>query len=227
MTRSQDQRSLRLTLAVLLPLAATTALAALLRLPGPQVGELSESSVRHRLAAAGFGFRSLPAVAPWRSEGIALSTLRSYRLQPGLELRLQRVQIWRRADFQLAYMTRPWTEARRDLALGAPRRVVRGPTGFHAIAGHGSTAVRQTCLLAAASGAANGVTAAQLGALADRRASGPAAVVARLVGLEPNRAWRCLMVSLHSDRQLQPGPRQSGPRVDGLWARLMPALTGL
>jgi hypothetical protein len=232
MTRSQDQRSLRLTLAVLLPLAATSALAALLRLPGPQVGDLSESTVRHRLAEAGFSVRTLPSVAPWRSDGIALSTLRSYQLQPGLELRLQRVKIWRRADFQLAYMTRPWTEARRDLALGGPRRVVRGPAGFHAIAGRGTAAVRQTCLLAGPGRAASGVTAAQLGALADQRASGPAALAARLVGLEPNRSWQCLLVSLHSDRQLQPGPRQPGsrqpgPRVDGLWARLMPALTEL
>jgi hypothetical protein len=222
MTRSQAQRPLRFTLAVVLPLAAVTALAAVLKLPGPRVNELPESTVWHRFAKAGLRPRSLPAVSPWRAEGIALSTLRSYQVEPGLELRLQRVQVWQRADFQLAYMTRPWTDARRDLGLGAPRRVVRGPGGFYAIANRGPTVVRQTCLLAPAGGAVAGVTAAQLGALADLRASHPTAIAARLIGLQPNRAWQCLLVSLHSDRQLQ-----SEPQIDALWARLTPALAGL
>ena len=222
MTCSLSPRPLRLTLAVLLPLAATAALAALLRLPGPRVGELPEATVQQRLVKAGLRFRTLPAAPPWRSEGIALSTLRRYQVQPGVELRLQRVQVWRRADFQLAYMTRPWTEARRDLALAVPRRVVAGPAGFYAIADRGTAVVRQTCLLAPVGGAAAGVTAAQLGALADQRASGRAAIAARLVGLQPNRTLQCLLVSLHSDRQLQPGSR-----VDGLWDRLTPALARL
>ena len=222
MTCVQTQRPLRRTLAVVVPLAAATALAALLRPPGPQVSDLPASQVRSKLASLALRPRPLPAVSPWRSEGIALSTLRRYQLQPGLELRLQRVQVWRRADFQLAYMTRPWTAGRRDLALGAQRRLLPGQAGVHALGQRGSTAVRQTCLVGDAGDAVAGVTVAQLTAPVDQRANRPAAIAARLVGLEPNRTWQCLLVSLHSDRQLQ-----AEPTMAALWTRLQPALAGL
>jgi hypothetical protein len=222
MTPSLSQRPMRLTLAALLPLAAGTALVALLRPLGPQVSDLPASQVHAALASLARPPRPLPAVAPWRSEGIALSTLRRYQLQPGLELRLQRVQVWRRADFQLAYITRPWTAGRRDLALGATRRLVHGQAGVHALAQRGATAVRQTCLVGESGAALAGVTAAQLAAPVDQRANRPATIAARLVGLEPNRSWQCLLVSLHSDRRLH-----AEPQVAGLWSRLQPVLAGL
>lgn len=222
MTRVQPHRPLRLTLAMLVPVAAAAALAALLRPPGPQLSDLPASQVLSRLAGLGLGPRPLPAVSPWRSEGIALSTLHRYQLQPGLELRVQRVQVWRRSDFQLAYLTRPWTAGRRDLALGSIRRLVPDPAGVHALAQRGGTAVRQTCLVGDAGTAVAGVTAVQLTTPVDQRASRPPAVAARLLGLEPNRTWQCLLVSLHSDPQ-----RQAEPQVAALWARLQPALAGL
>jgi hypothetical protein len=209
-------------LAAVLPVAAATALAALLRPPGPQVSDLPASQVRSGLSSLVQQPRLLPAVAPWRSEGIALSTLRRYQLQPGLELRLQRVQVWRRADFQLAYITRPWTAGRRDLALGAQRRLVSGQAGVHALGQRGGTAVRQTCLVGDAGDAVAGVTAVQLTAPVDQRANRPAAIAARLVGLEPNRSWQCLLVSLHSERQLH-----AERKMVALWTRLQPALAGL
>lgn len=222
MTRCLSRRPLRLTLAALVPLAAALAAAALLRPPGPQVSDLSSAQVGLRLASLGLRPRMLPPVSPWRSEGIALSGLQRYQLQPGLELRLQTVQVWRRADFQLAYMTRPWTDGRRDLALGAGRRLVPDQAGMHGMAQRGSTVLRQTCLVGDAGAALAGVTVTQLTAPVDRRASRPAAIAARLVGLQPNRPWQCLLVSLHSDRQLQ-----VEPGVAALWTRLQAALAGL
>ena len=222
MQHVQIQPPLRRTLAVVVPVAAATALAALLRPPAPQVSDLPASQVHAQLAGLALRPSPLPVVAPWRSEGIALSTLRRYQLHSGLELRLQRVQVWRRADFQLAYMTRPWTAGRRDLALGANRRLAADQAGVHALAQRGSMAVRQTCLVGEAGDGVAGVTAAQLTAPVDQRANRPAAIAARLVGLEPNRSWQCLLVSLHSDRQLH-----AEPRVAALWSRLQPALAGL
>jgi hypothetical protein len=77
----------------------------------------------------------------------------------------------------------------------------------------GGGVVRQTCLL----GTGAGVTAAQLSALAESRDRKPKAALARLLGLQPNRSWTCLLVRLHSD---QPADTAAA----ALWARLPAAL---
>jgi hypothetical protein len=77
----------------------------------------------------------------------------------------------------------------------------------------GSGVVRQTCLL----GTGAGVTAAQLSALAESRDRKPKVALARLLGLQPNRSWTCLLVRLHSD---QPADTAAA----ALWARLPAAL---
>lgn len=225
MTRFPSQRPMRFALAVVLPLAAAGALAALFGLPGPYVSDLSESQVRHQLTSLGLRPRSLPAASPWRSEGIALSTLRSYQVQPGLELRLQRVQVWRRADFQLAYMTKPWNSQRRGLALGGARRLQPTPLGTDAVGVRTATVVRQSCLLPAAGGGFSvqaGVTAAELMAWVDQRAQAPGATLGRLTGVLPNRSWECLLLSLHSERSAK-----AESAAAALWSRLKPALANL
>lgn len=224
MTRSLSQRPMRFALAVALPLAAAGALAALFKLPGPQVSDLSESQVRHRLTSLGLRPRSLPAASPWRSEGIALSTLRMYQLQPGLEFRVQRVKVWRRADFQLAYMTKPWSPQRRGLDLGGARRLQRTPLGSDAVGVGTATVVRQSCLLTGAGGSSvqTGVTAAELISWVDHRAQGPGATLARLSGVLPNRSWECLLLSLHSERSAKVESAAAA-----LWPRLKPALATL
>jgi hypothetical protein len=77
----------------------------------------------------------------------------------------------------------------------------------------GGGVVRQTCLL----GTGAGVTAAQLSALAESRDRKPKAALARLLGLQPNRSWTCLLVRLHSDQA-------ADTAAAALWARLPAAL---
>lgn len=77
----------------------------------------------------------------------------------------------------------------------------------------GGGVVRQTCLL----GPGGGSTAAQLSALAERRDRKPKAMLGRLLGLQPNRAWTCLLVRLHSTRA-------ADTAAAALWSRLPAAL---
>lgn len=77
----------------------------------------------------------------------------------------------------------------------------------------GGGVVRQTCLL----GTGAGVTAAQLSALAESRDRKPKAALARLLGLQSNRSWTCLLVRLHSDQA-------ADTAAAALWARLPAAL---
>ena len=80
----------------------------------------------------------------------------------------------------------------------------------------GGGVVRQACLL----GTGAGVTAAQLSALAEQRDRQPLAALARVLGLQPNRSWSCLLVRLHSDRT-------SDTVAASLWPRLPAALAPL
>jgi hypothetical protein len=102
------------------------------------------------------------------------------------------VQVQRRADFQLAYISRPWTPERQGLQRSGPW-------------------VEQRCLLPTGAG----VTAAQLGALVDRASQDPQTLLARVLGLQPNRSWRCLHVRLEAHTS----PRQA----EALWRRLLGA----
>lgn len=218
--RSTKLRSaqLRSTLLVLLPLALAAALKAALLPTWPRVAALNSVEVQQPLEHLGLEAKPLTGEPPWRSEGLALSGLQRYELKPGIQLQLQRVQIQRRDDYQLAYMGRPWTPGRHDLALGPKTQVVRSGAGEHAIAERPTTVVRQTCLI----GPGSGVTATQLGTLADQLSSGPGAIAARLLGLQPNRSWQCLMVSLHSTRS-QPTEHAAA----ALWPQLQKALKPL
>jgi hypothetical protein len=212
---------LRSTLAVLLPLATAAAFQGALLPPGPRVPELDGPLVRQRLATLGPAPRVLPAAPAWRSEGVALSSLQRYQLQPGVMLQLQLVQVHRRPDFQLAYVSRPWEPGRQGLALGAGRRLSRSSEGLaEAALQRSGERVRQSCLLPLGSG----VTASELAALADRQASGLPAMAARLLGLQPNRSWRCLMVSLHSQRA---AGEAASAAAAALWPRLPAALAPL
>jgi hypothetical protein len=60
-----------------------------------------------------------------------------------------------------------------------------------------------------------GVTAAQLGAAADRGASGALVTMARILGLYPNRNFSCLLVSLGTTEV------GSAPGGDRLWNKLL------
>ena len=128
-----------------------------------------------------------------------------------------------RPDFQLATATRAWTAGRTGLALGAHRRIEPQPSGALVsgrLARQGTVVMlRQTCLR----GAGSGVTAAQLGALADQGSDRWALAAARVLGLQPNRSWHCLMVSLSH----RPADVQASAAAATLWPRLLKALAPL
>jgi hypothetical protein len=190
MSTTSTRSGLRFGLMVLLPVALAGALRASLGPRWPQVPPLDAATLQHQLHSLGLQPRPLAPLPAWRSEGIALSEQQRYQLQPGVRLQLQLVQVQRRAEFQLAYIDRPWT----------PGRQLRPQPGAW---------MRQRCLLSSGSG----VTARELGALADRAAQGPQRRLAWLLGLQPNRSWRCLHLRLDADRP--------SPQVSALWQRLL------
>ncbi|MEB3172423.1 MAG: hypothetical protein VKL97_01010 [Cyanobacteriota bacterium] len=189
-------QNLRVALVLLVPLALAAALQAAALPRWPAVVELSEQDLQQRLVGVGLAPTPLAAEPPWRSQRIALSSLRRYSLGAGAQLQLQRMQVQQRGDFQLATGLRAFTPGRSSLARS------RGAV------------VRRSCLMAAGTG----VTAEQLAGLAERRDSKPSALFGRLLGLQPNRSWSCLVVSLEAE---QPA------RLEALWPRLLTALTPL
>ena len=216
-------RPLRLSLLLLLPLAAAAAAQAALLPRWPQAAPLPQETLRRPLAALGQQGVISAVEPPWRSYELALSALYRIRLPQGLEVQLQRLEVRRRLDLQLATATRPWSPGRRDLALGRRRRLLPAALGHQAegtLQSRGQTLVlRQTCLLPAGAG----VTAEQLTALADQATAGLPAVATRMLGLRPNRSWRCLMVSLST----RAGDAQASATAAALWPRLLRVLTPL
>lgn len=210
---------LRLTLALLLPVAAAAALQASVLPRWPRVAALPAAQVQRQLGALGMPLAAGALEPPWRSADLALSSLRRVGLPQGLELQVQRLAVRQRPDFQLAMATRPWTPGRRGLALGPQRRLLQTEGGAMAVGIAQQRALRQTCLLPAGAG----VSAEQLTALADQATAPPLAVLARLLGARPNRTWSCLMVSLSH----APDDRQASLAAAALWPRLLKALTPL
>lgn len=189
---------LRLSLLLLVPLALAAALRASLGPVWPPLPRLEQGALQQRLRSLGLRPQPLASLPAWRSQGIALSELRRYQLQPGVALQLQLAQVPRRADFQLAYIARAWT----------PGRPAGRPVGAW---------VQQRCLL----GNGSGVTAAELTALVDRDSRHLATVLARVLGLQPNRTWRCLHLRLEARPGIPPG------RAEALWGRLLAGRSAL
>lgn len=214
---------MRRSLLLLLPIATLAALQAVLLPPWPRLRELTPAQVRQPLEGLALEPRERAAEPPWRNPEIALSRLHRWRLPQGLELQVQQVAVQRRPDFQLAMATRAWTPGRAGLALDPQRRLVQEhgsawASGRLRLQGQ-PLVTQQTCLLPVGSG----VTARQLGALADRGSDRLPLLLARLLGLQPNRSWHCLMISL-SHRAADP---QASAAAAALWPRLLKALAPL
>jgi hypothetical protein len=215
-------------LASLSGLACLAALQALALPRWPEAAPLAESAVLASLRQAGLDVRALPSSPGQRSSELARGPRLRFQLRDGATtatLQLLSAQVRQRANFQLALISR----GQQSLALpaGLPLRSDGSVTS-----GEGPLAnqqLRQTCLVSlprgvdpgpeGATGPAThatanlapipvgGVTAAQLGAAADRGATGPLVTISRIVGLTPNRNFGCLLVSLG---------RENGVRVKGL-----------
>ena len=237
----------RLMLASLSGLACLAALQALALPRWPEAAPLAESAVLASLRQAGLDVRALPSSPGQRSSELALGPRLRFQLRDGAttaSLQLQSAQVRQRANFQLALISR----GQPSLALpaGLPLRsdgslvYVQGPLAHQQL--------RQTCLvgpsLAMAPGASDdpgalplapgrsipmpvgGVSAAQLGAAADRGATGPLVTISRIIGLSPNRNFGCLLVSLGLENRAAAG-LTSVAGMDRLWERILPVLPTL
>jgi hypothetical protein len=149
-------------------------------------------------------------------------------------------QVRQRANFQLALISRdqpslalPWglplqgdggslayvegqigpQQLRQTCLVGLPQGVAPGPGS------HGAPQAPAPTKASALSAPVGGVSAAQLGAAADRGASGAQLTLSRILGLTPNRNFGCLLVSLGTTDQTSPA------EINRLWSKVLRGLS--
>ncbi len=216
-------RPARLVLAGLGGLAWVAALQALVLPRWPQAAPLAEAAVLASLRNTGLEVTVLPSRPGQRSSELALGSRLAFQLRDGTTtatLQLLPAQVRQRANFQLALISRHQP----SLALPPGSRLRGDGRSLAYVEGRlGQQQLRQTCLVSQPQGVGlsaevsprplpvGGVTAAQLGAAADRGASGALVTISRILGFSPNRNFGCLLVSLG-----QAGPATTGPATTGL-----------
>jgi hypothetical protein len=236
----------RLILASLSGLACLAALQALALPRWPEAAPLAEPAVLASLRRAGLEVRALPSSPGQRSSELARGPRLRFQLRDGAttaSLQLLPAQVRQRANFQLALISR----GQPSLAL-PPGLHLRSDGSVAYVEGHlGNQQLRQTCLVSLPPGVTSGpssngatrsaapamaastpipvggVSAAQLGAAADRGASGGLVTISRIVGLSPNRNFGCLLVSLGMEN----GRKDEGASAAGmerLWDKILPVL---
>jgi hypothetical protein len=207
---------------------------------------LAEPAVLASLRWVGLEVRALPSSPGQRSSELARGPRLSFQLRDGAttaSLQLLPAQVRQRGNFQLALISR----GQPSLAM-PPGLPLQSDGSVAYVEGHlGNQKLRQTCLVslppgvtfgASSNGATSsaaqaispstpipvgGVSAAQLGASADRGASGPLVAMSRIVGLTPNRNFGCLMVSLGMENGGQ-GEGASAAGMERLWDKILPVL---
>jgi hypothetical protein len=126
-----------------------------------------------------------------RSYELSTSPLVTITLRDGYELVLMAGSVRQRFNLQSSFIGRDQP----SLQL-SQRSLIRTPTPSAAGLLQGHPAL-QTCLVSGPGmGAAFGVTREELTPLADRLATGWGAGLERLLGLKPNRAYDCTLISL-------------------------------
>ena len=232
----------RLVLAGLSGIACLAALQALALPRWPAAAPLAAPAVLASLGQAGLGVTALSSSPGQRSNELARGPRLAFLLRDGATtatLELVPAQVRQRANFQLALISRDQP----SLAL-PPGLPLRGDGGSLAyVEGPiGQQQLRQTCLVSLPKGGVpgpgskgaleapsptnasampapiGGVSAAQLGAAADRGASGPQLTLSRILGLTPNRNFGCLLVSLGT------ADPSSAAGIDRLWRKVLPSL---
>jgi hypothetical protein len=182
---------------VLAALACLAALQALVLPRWPRVQELRRAPIELALRQAGFLPVALPNLPASRSYELASSATLGYRLQGGLQLRLRSGAVRERKNVQIAFIGRD----RPELALQQL----------------GNQPALQTCLIPGAPLVdAFGVTWEQVPLAVDRLAAGSKASALRILGLQPNRSYQCVLISLRS--------HQGEPIPVPTWHRLLDAL---
>lgn len=192
---------LQLWLGLLAGLASLAALQASLLPRWPRARPLPAAAISAALRQAGISADPLPAPAGRgeRSHELATSAPLAWRLSTAAtgaaaaELRLLRGTARQRDNLQTALFARDQKDfklERRRLEPGPPplaRGMIAGRDGLH------------TCWVETpAAGGGYGVTAEQLTALVDSQARGRRAWLVRLIGLQPNRDFSCVLISLRS-----------------------------
>lgn len=200
------------TLATVAALLATQAIV-MPRWPSTASDPLPAEQLEAGLRGAGLLSGSegrLPA-NPWpakRSLELATSAPLRLPLRGGFELTLMEGSVRQRFNFQASSMGMDQP----SLKL-TQRRLSESPvptaTGLAE-----DRPVLQTCLVPAPDlNDAFGVTREQLTAIADRLASGKAAVLERVIGLQPNRTYDCTLINLR-------GPKGEPPS-ERLWKQIL------
>jgi hypothetical protein len=177
----------------------------------PRVQELRRAPIELALRQAGFLPVALPKLPDSRSYELASSATLGYRLQGGLQLRLRSGAVRERKNVQIAFIGRD----RPELAL-QQRQLLEGPPPT-ASGRLGNQPALQTCLIPGAPLVdAFGVTWEQVPLAVDRLAAGSKASALRILGLQPNRSYQCVLISLRS--------HQGEPIPVPTWHRLLDAL---
>lgn len=192
-------------------LACLAALQAMLLPRWPRAQELQRAPIEQALGRAGFQPVALPALPATRGYELSSSTTLGYELGGGLQLRLRRGAVRERKNVQIAFIGRD----RPELSL-EQRHLLEGPPPT-ASGRVGNQPALQTCLVPEAPGAhAYGVTWEQIPAAVDRMAGGSRAALRRVIGLQPNRSYACVLISLRST--------EGSPVSMATWHRLLDAL---
>lgn len=127
-----------------------------------------------------------------RTQNVALSETMAFRFADGEELRMLRGVARERGSFTLKTFTthRPELILKGGSLDGSPPRMDGRIQGRPA---------RQTCVVALSPKAQGfGVNESQLTTLVDRAAQGKAAAMRRILGLQENRNYSCVVISLRS-----------------------------
>ena len=233
----------KLVLAGLSGVACLAALQALALPRWPTAAPLAAAAVVASLGQAGLEVTPLSSSPGQRSSELARGPRLAFLLRDGATtatLQLVPAQVRQRANVQLALISRdqPSLALPRGLSLrgaGGPLVYVEGRIG--------NQQLRQTCLVSLPKGGAlgpgsqgpadapaptsasatpapvGGVSAAQLGAAADRGASGAQLTLSRILGLTSNRNFGCLLVSVGT------ADPASAAGIDRLWSKLLRGLS--
>jgi hypothetical protein len=127
-----------------------------------------------------------------RSQNVARSETLAFRFADGEELRMLRGVARERGSFTLKTFTtnRPELNLKGGSLDGSPPRMEGRIQGRPA---------RQTCVVALSPKAQGfGVNESELAPLVDRAAQGKAAALQRFLGLQENRNYSCILISLRS-----------------------------
>lgn len=188
---SQPLRGLYAALALVASLAATKAMVWPL---WPHAAALDPQPIRQALQQAGIPADPLPAAPSSRSAELATSSVLSFRLADGQELRLMQATARERFNLQNAFVSRNHPDLqieKRTLSPQAPPSLIGSQK---------KRLSRQTCLVSAPGWSGGfGVTRDQLTPLSDQMAARDQGRGWRvLLGLTSNRDYRCTLISVRS-----------------------------